>query len=81
MGRLSLFRLLGNNSSLERYDREKEAWLALSSTSIYEVEKAVEIARKKRVSSLLFLPVGAVSKLQGDTLLDGPAPSNGEEVR
>ena len=63
LGRLSLFRLLGDNSHLERYDREKKLWQKLPDSSIFEVEKAIEIARKKRVSTLLFLPVGSVSAL------------------
>lgn len=60
LGRLALFRLLGNNSRLERFDRASGQWLEIADQSILEVEKALEIADKKRVSTLLYLPVGTL---------------------
>ncbi len=61
LGRLSLFRLLADDSVLERYDSEQGNWHELSDNSIFEIEKAIEIARKKRVSTLLFLPVDSIN--------------------
>ncbi|MBL4902234.1 DUF3450 domain-containing protein [Desulfocapsa sp. AH-315-G09] len=63
LGRLALFRLLGDGSRLERYNSATEEWQELPARSVFEVKKAVEIARKKRVSSLLFLPVGPLGEL------------------
>ncbi|MBN4046043.1 DUF3450 family protein, partial [bacterium AH-315-P11] len=56
-------RLLGDGSRLERYNSATEEWQELPARSVFEVKKAVEIARKKRVSSLLFLPVGPLGEL------------------
>lgn len=81
LGRLSLFRLLSNNSHLERYDSDDDVWRPLPDGSIFEMEKAIEIARKKRVSSLLFLPVGTFSSLKKEGGQDLPATGKSEDVR
>lgn len=57
LGRLSLFRLLENGTQLEGYDKDKNTWVPLTNKVIPDVEKAMEIARKKRVSTLLYLPI------------------------
>ncbi|PHR29874.1 MAG: hypothetical protein COA36_03195 [Desulfotalea sp.] len=67
LGRLSLLRLLNNGTQIERYNKKTNTWMHLTDDSIHEVEKAMEIARKKRVSTLLFLPIGHGASTVNDT--------------
>lgn len=56
IGRLSLLRLINGGEKLERYTDDK--WLELSSESIPEIKKGMEIAQKKRVTTVISLPIG-----------------------
>lgn len=57
LGRLALFRLLENGTELERFNNDNNSWEPLAENAIPDIEKAMEIARKKRVSTLLYLPI------------------------
>ena len=63
LGRLSLFRIFGGQGRLERFDGRSGEWVEVSARYIPEVEKAIDIARKKRVTTLLNLPVGTMAQL------------------
>jgi Protein of unknown function (DUF3450) len=58
LGRLGLFRLFEANSRVQKYTRTAGEWQDISKTNIGELKKAMEIARKKRVTTVVELPVG-----------------------
>lgn len=58
LGRLALFRILDGGNRLERFEVQSGKWVEISVSYIPEVEKAMDIARKKRVTTLLHLPIG-----------------------
>ena len=59
LGRLGLFRLMEADSHVQRYTKATGEWQDLSKPNIGELRKAMEIARKKRVTTLVELPVGS----------------------
>lgn len=71
LGRLSLFRLLENETQLEWFNKDNSTWEHLTDTVIPDIKKAMEIARKKRVSTLLYLPTKqSFKKVKAQTLPD-----------
>lgn len=58
LGRLGLFRVLAGNRRIQRYQKESKIWQNISSADANEFKKAMEIARKKRVTAVVKLPVG-----------------------
>jgi len=71
LGRLSLFRLLENGTQLERFNKNNNSWEPLTDNVIPDIVKAMEIARKKRVSTLLYLPIKQSSaKLNSQNISD-----------
>ncbi len=58
LGRLGLFRALPGNSRIQRYQKESKTWQNISHADMGEFKKAIEIARKKRVTTVVKLPVG-----------------------
>ena len=61
LGRLGLFRLFNANSRIQKYTRAAGEWQDISTTNIGELKKAMEITRKKRVTTVVKLPVGSHS--------------------
>jgi len=59
LGRLGLFRVLAGNSRIQRYRKESKTWQTISNADASEFKKAMEIARKKRVTAVVKLPVGS----------------------
>ena len=62
LGRLSLFRLLEEGKRVERYDHQQKRWLAVPPQLAFEIEKGIDIANKKRVATLLSLPIGTLTE-------------------
>lgn len=71
LGRLALFRLLGNGTRPQRFNRRTGHWEELPPSSLQEIEHGIDIARKKRVTKLLELPIGTLKSLQ-DNNAGGP---------
>ena len=63
LGRLTLFRLLKRGERAQRYNRETAAWDEVPQSCIAEIVHGIEIARKKRVTSVLSLPIGSFTEL------------------
>jgi len=61
LGRLGLFRVFGNNI-VQRYQKESRTWQDIARADTGEINKAMDIARKKRVSTVVELPVGGPDK-------------------
>lgn len=59
LGRLGLFRLMEADSHVQKYTTTAGEWQDLAKPNIGELRKAMEIARKKRVTTLVDLPVGS----------------------
>ena len=57
LGRLGLFRVSAGNSRISRYQKESKTWHDISNADAGEFKKAMEIARKKRVTVVVKLPV------------------------
>lgn len=64
LGRLGLFRLFNANSRIQKYTRAAGEWQDISKTNRVELKKAMEIARKKRVTTVIELPVGSPVDIQ-----------------
>jgi len=64
LGRLGLFRLMEADSHVQKYTTATGEWQDLSNPNIGELKKAMEIARKKRVTTLVELPVGSQGEPQ-----------------
>jgi len=58
LGRLGLFRLMEADSHVQKYTKTTGEWQDISKPNIGELKKAMEIARKKRVTTVVELPVG-----------------------
>ncbi|CAG37704.1 DUF3450 domain-containing protein [Desulfotalea psychrophila] len=69
LGRLALFRLLDRGTRAQRFDDKAGQWQDLPEGSASEIAKAVEVARKKRVTTVLSLPL-AVLPLKDDLLAE-----------
>ncbi len=61
LGRLGLFRLMEADSHVQKYTKAAGEWQDISKPDIGELRKAMEIARKKRVTTLVELPVGSLA--------------------
>ncbi len=59
LGRLGLFRLMEADSHVQKYTKTAGKWQDISKPNIGELRKAMEIARKKRVTTVVELPVGS----------------------
>lgn len=59
LGRLGLFRLMEADSHVQKYTKAAGKWQDISTPNIGELKKAMEIARKKRVTTVVELPVGS----------------------
>lgn len=59
LGRLGLFRLMEADSHVQKYTKATGEWQDISKPNIGELRKAMEISRKKRVTTLVELPVGS----------------------
>jgi len=59
LGRLGLFRVFVNNR-VQRYQKESKIWEDIETADIGEMNKAMDIANKKRVATLVGLPVGGL---------------------
>jgi hypothetical protein len=70
LGRLGLFRLSEADSHVQKYTQSTGEWQQIVSPDINELKKAMEIARKKRVTTVVELPVGshAGQETKGDRL-------------
>ena len=59
LGRLGLFRLSEADSHFQKYTRSMGEWQEIFKPDIGELKKAMEIARKKRVTTVVELPLGS----------------------
>lgn len=62
LGRLGLFRVFAKNARVLRYQKESGTWQDIAPATAGALNKAVEIARKKRVSTVVKLPLGNSSR-------------------
>lgn len=61
LGRLGLFRVFAKNERVQRYQKASGIWEEIAPETAGALNKAVEIARKKRVATLVKLPLGNCS--------------------
>ncbi len=66
LGRLGLFRVLANNSRVQRYHKDSRSWQDIAGADTGELNKAMDIAGKKRVATMVTLPVGRHSTSEAD---------------
>lgn len=64
LGRLGLFRLSEADSHVQKYTRSTGEWQEVFKPDIGELKKAMEIARKKRVTTVVELPLGSHASQQ-----------------
>ncbi|MGD9157642.1 MAG: DUF3450 domain-containing protein [Desulfobacteraceae bacterium] len=67
LGRLALFRISQDNRLVQIFDKKKNTWKTISAKHSVELRKAGNIAEKKRVTSIVELPVGLYSELLTET--------------
>ncbi|MFZ7110650.1 MAG: DUF3450 domain-containing protein [Desulfatiglandales bacterium] len=79
LGRLALFRVTQDNQIVQRFDKKDKTWITIPEASSRELRKAVDIASKKRVTSVVELPIGTISSLLPVQELDENSEMHGEQ--
>lgn len=79
LGRLALFRIAQDNQIVQRFDKKDKTWITIPEDSSRELRKAIDIASKKRVTSVVELPIGTVSSLLPVQELDENNAMYGEQ--
>ncbi len=60
LGRIGLFRVFAKDSRVQKFQKESKTWQDIDAANASELNKAMDIARKKRVSTMVGLPVGGL---------------------
>ena len=63
LGRLALFRISQDHQWVQRFDKKNKQWISIPEEHLKELRKAIDIAAKKRVTSVVELPIGTLSSL------------------
>lgn len=79
LGRLALFRITQDNQIVRRFDKKDKTWITIPEDSSRELRKAIDIASKKRVTSVVELPIGTISSLLPVQEFDKDSAMYGEQ--